>query len=61
MVLHCAIGGPATHKTATEEDRGEDNKNPDWLIEESIERQVARGIKLRNAVKVDKIVAAIVA
>ena len=27
---------PATRKTATEEDRGEDNKDPDWLIEQSI-------------------------
>ena len=36
--------GPATHQTATEEDRGEDNKDPDWLIEQSIARQVAGGV-----------------
>ena len=30
------MGLPATRKTATEEDRGEDNKDPDWLIEQSI-------------------------
>ena len=35
---------PATRKTATEEDRGEDNKDPDWLIEQSIARQVAGGV-----------------
>ena len=27
----------------SEEDRGEDNKDPDWLIEQSIVRQVAGG------------------
>ena len=27
-------------ETATEGDRGEDNKDRDWLIEESIARQV---------------------
>ena len=32
-----------TRKTATEEDRGEDNKDSDWLIEQSIARQVVRG------------------
>ena len=44
MVLHCAMALPATRKTATEEDRGEDNKDPDWLIEQSIARQVAGGV-----------------
>ena len=60
-VLHSAIGLPVTRKTATEEDRGEDNKDPDWLIKQSIARQVAvvgwggvRGATLRNAEKVDK-------
>ena len=33
---------PATCKTTTDEDRGEDNMDPDWLIEQSIARQVAR-------------------
>ena len=33
---------PATRKTATEEGRGEDNKDLDWLIEQSIARQIAR-------------------
>ena len=43
-------------------DRGEDNKNPDWLIEQSIARQVARAaVTLRNGENVDKIVVAIVA
>ena len=37
------MGLPATRKPATEEDRGEDNKDPDWLIEQSIVRQVGRG------------------
>ena len=37
------MGLPATHKTATEEDWGEDSKDPDWLIEQSIARQVAWG------------------
>ena len=56
------MGLSATRKTATEEDRGEDNKDPDWFIEQSIARQIARrGVTLRNAEKVDKIVAAIVA
>ena len=41
--LHCAMGLAETHKTATEEDRGEDNKDPDWLIEQSTVRQVAGG------------------
>ena len=41
-MLHCAMGLPATRKTAIEEDRGEDNKDPDWLSEQSIARQVAR-------------------
>ena len=62
VVLHCVMGLPATHKTATEEDRGEDS---DWLIGQSIARQVARGegggVTVRNAEKVDKIVAIIVA
>ena len=35
---------PATHKTVTEEEQGEDNKDPDWLIEQSIARQVAGGV-----------------
>ena len=60
---------PATRKTATEEDRGGDNKDPDWLIEQSIPRQVARGWVggvgwrdiLHYAEEVDKIVATIVA
>ena len=43
-VLHCAMGLEATRKTATEEDQGEDNKDPDWLIEQSIARQVAGGV-----------------
>ena len=30
-------------QTATEEDRGEYNKDPDWLIKQSVVRQVARG------------------
>ena len=47
-MLHCAIGLPATRKTATEEDRGEDNKDPDWLIEQ----KVHGGVTLRNAEKV---------
>ena len=34
----------ATRKTVTEEDRGENNKDPDWLIEQSIVRQVAGGV-----------------
>ena len=42
-VLHRAVGLPTTCNTATEEDRGEDNKGPDWLIKQSIARQVARG------------------
>ena len=41
-VLHCAMELPATRKT--EEDRGEYNKDPDWLIEQSIARQVAGGV-----------------
>ena len=42
-------------------DRGEDNKGPDWLIDQSIARQVARGVlQVYNAEKVDGIVAAIV-
>ena len=43
-MLHCAMRLPATRKTAAEEDRGEDNKDPDWLIEQSIARQVAGGV-----------------
>ena len=38
------MGLPATRRPATEEDRGEDNKDPDWLIEQSITRQVAGGV-----------------
>ena len=54
--------GPATRKTATEEDRGEDNKDPDWLIEQSIVRQVAGGVlHCATLKKVDKIFATIVA
>ena len=37
------MGLPATRKPVTEEDRGEDNKGPDWLIEQGIVKQVARG------------------
>ena len=48
-----------TRKTATEEDRGEDNKDPDWLIEQSTARQV--DVTLRNVEKVDKSVAVILA
>ena len=33
---------PATHETATEEDWGEDNKDPDWLIKQSIANLVPR-------------------
>ena len=59
----CAMGLPATHKTATKEDRGEDNKDPDWLIEQSIARQVAQGVVIYCAVlkKLIKIIAAIIA
>ena len=55
------MGLSATRKTATEEDRGEYNKDPDSLIKQSIARQVARGVlqKLRD-VEVNKIVDAIV-
>ena len=28
------MGLPATRKTSTEEDRGENNKDPDWLMEQ---------------------------
>ena len=43
------MGLPATRKTATVGDRGEDNKDPDWLIGQSIVRQVAGGVvTLRN-------------
>ena len=38
------MGLPATRKTATVGDRGEDNKDPDWLIGQSIVRQVAGGV-----------------
>ena len=44
---YTAMGLQATHKTATEEDRGEDNKDPDWLMEQSIARQVAGGVVTR--------------
>ena len=40
---HHAVGLPATCKDATKEDRGEDNKGPDWLIEQSIVSQAAQG------------------
>ena len=55
------MGLSATRKTATEEDRGEYNKDSDSLIEQSIARQVARGVlqKLRD-VELNKIVDAIV-
>ena len=33
-----------THKTVNKEDQGEDNKDPDWLIKQSIARQVAGGV-----------------
>ena len=36
-------GAVQCRKTATEEDRGEDNKDSDWLIEQSIARQVDGG------------------
>ena len=43
-------------------DQGENIKDPDWLIEQSIARQVARGgVTLRNDEKGDKIVSVIVA
>ena len=32
-------------------DRGEDNKDPDWLIDQSIARQVARGVLHRTMLK----------
>ena len=61
-MLHCALGLPATRKTATEEDRGEDNKDPDRLIEQSVRDKLLEGgggggVTLRNAKKKDKIVA----
>ena len=31
-------------KTATEGDRGEDNKNPEWLTKQSIARQLRGGL-----------------
>ena len=46
------MGLPATRRTAIEENRGEDNKDPDWLIE--------RSIALRNVEKVDKSVAILI-
>ena len=44
------MGLPATRKTVTEEDRGEDNKDPDWLFKQSIARQVAQGVVIYCAV-----------
>ena len=44
LQLHERIAVAGTHKTATEEDRGEVNKDPDWLIEQSIARQVAQRV-----------------
>ena len=38
------MGLPATRKTATDEDRGDDNEDRDWLLEQSIARQVAGGV-----------------
>ena len=56
------MGLSGDSQNATEEDRGEDNKDSDWLIEQNIARQVARGdVTLRNVEKVDKIVAVILA
>ena len=57
------MGLPATRKTVTEEDRGEDNKDPDWLFKQSIARQVAQGVVIYCAVlkKLIKIIAAIIA
>ena len=38
------MGLPATsHKPVTEEDRGEDNKDPDWLIEQSVWDKLLEG------------------
>ena len=47
-VLHCAMGLPETHKTATEENQGEENEDPDW---HSIARQVAWGVLLCATLK----------
>ena len=45
----------------TEEDRGEYNKDPDWLIEQALRDKLYGGrVALRYDEKVDKIVAAIV-
>ena len=44
VVLHFAMGLSATRKIVTEEDWGEDNKDPDWRIGQSIVRQVAEGV-----------------
>ena len=52
QALHCAMGLPATRKPATEEDQGEDDKDSDWLIEQSIARQVAGG-ELHCATAID--------
>ena len=41
-VLHCVMGLPATHKSASKK-QGEENKHPDW---HSIARQVAQGVLL---------------
>ena len=55
------MGLAATRKTATEEDRGEYNKDPDWLIEQALRDKLYGGrVALRYDEKVDKIVAAIV-
>ena len=40
-VLHCAMG--LSRKTATEEDRREDNKDSDWLIEQSVRDKLLEG------------------
>ena len=54
------MGLPATHKTVTKEDRGEDNKNRDWLIKQSIVREVPHRFTLHDTEKVNKIIAAII-
>ena len=52
-VLHSALGLPATRKPATEEDRGEDNNDPDWLIEQSIARRQVTGGVLHCATAIE--------
>ena len=51
------MGLPATRKTATEEDRGEDNKDPDWLIEQSVWDKLLEGCyTVQRRLKVSAIV-----